>query len=76
MSSAWSMTGGTRVYDMGDMHYLWWLVLKKPPRATNDGFSTEFGLKTRQWRFRQESKVAHGVIAKGASRRSNFAWSE
>jgi hypothetical protein len=46
---------------------VWWLILGKPPNTTDDGFSTEFGLKTQRWRFRWESEVAQGVITKGAS---------
>jgi hypothetical protein len=41
---------------------VWWLILEKPPSATDDGFSTEFGLKTRRWRFRWGSEAARGVI--------------
>jgi hypothetical protein len=51
---------------------VWWLVLKNPPSVTEGGFSIKFGLKTRWWRFQWESKVALGVIVKGALRRSNF----
>jgi hypothetical protein len=54
---------------------VWWLILEKPPSATDRGFSTEFGLKTRRWRFQHESEAARGVIAKGVSRRRNFVWS-
>jgi hypothetical protein len=54
---------------------VWWLILEKPPSATVVGFSTEFGLTTLRWRFQRESEVAYSVIAKGASRQSNFMWS-
>jgi hypothetical protein len=30
---------------------VWWLILEKLPYAMDGGFSTEFGLKTQQWRF-------------------------
>jgi hypothetical protein len=38
--------------------YGWWVLLS-------------LGLKTRRWRFRREPVVARGMIAEGASRRSN-----
>lgn len=47
---------------------VWWLILEKPPYAIHEGFSTEFGLKTRRWWFQRESEAAHGVITDGASR--------
>jgi hypothetical protein len=48
---AWPRTDRTHVQDMGDTHVLvllavvWWLILEKPPSATEGGFSIEFSLK-------------------------------
>jgi hypothetical protein len=53
---------------------VWRLNLEKPPCATNGGFSTEFGLKTQQWRFRLELVAACGITMKVASRGINFMW--
>jgi hypothetical protein len=36
---------------------------------------TEFGPQNSVVRFRRESGVARGIIAKDASRRNNFVWS-
>jgi hypothetical protein len=71
VSLARSRIGGIHVKDVGEAHamrYSWWLILEKPPSAVDDGFSTEFGLKTRWWRFQREYMVARGVIVKGMSR--------
>jgi hypothetical protein len=54
---------------------VWWLILEKPPSATDDRFSIEIEFKSWCWWFQRESKTARGIIAKGASRQSNFMWS-
>jgi hypothetical protein len=41
---------------------VWWLILKKPPNTTIDGFSTEFDLKTRWQQFLWELVVAQHHI--------------
>jgi hypothetical protein len=51
---------------------VWWLILEKPPNATDDGFSTEFDLKTRRWWFWWESRAVRGAIMKGVSWQSNL----
>jgi hypothetical protein len=74
MLSARSRTGGTRVQDVGYTHArgailtaVWWLSLKKPPCATDDGFLLSLGLKNlRRW-FLRELVVACGVTADDAS---------
>jgi hypothetical protein len=53
---------------------VWWLSLKKQPCAMDDGFSFEFGLRTRRRRFQRESVAARAITMKGASKRSKFAW--
>jgi hypothetical protein len=40
---------------------VWWLILKKLPSAMDGGFLTEFGHKTRRWRFQWKLEAAHGV---------------
>jgi hypothetical protein len=46
----------------------------KPPNALRMG-DWRLDLKTRRWQFQWESVATRGIIAKGASRRSNFMWS-
>jgi hypothetical protein len=43
----------------------------KPSTATDGGFLLSLGHKTRRWQFWREPVAAHGVIVKGALRRSN-----
>jgi hypothetical protein len=38
----------------------------------DDEFLTEFGLKTRWWKFRWELEATCGIIMEGVSMRNNF----
>jgi hypothetical protein len=46
----------------------------EPQNHPSIGF-TEFGPQNSAMRFQQKLEATRGVIAKGASRRSNFVWS-
>jgi hypothetical protein len=74
-----SRTGGTRVWSWrtctrcGVHDRFGGLGLKTTQRYKCLVLLT-LGLKTRRWRFRRELVAARGVIAEGASRRSNSVW--
>jgi len=76
---AWSRTSGTHVWSWrtctrcGAHGRFGGLGLKTTQRY-GCLVLLSLGLKTRRWRFRREPVAARGVIAEGASRRSNSVW--